>query len=134
MRLITPGKAIPVEPLARQPQTKAIVHQHLHAVAAGIGKPVSVMRVSRAKDLHRPRQGFVKAGAQLSGDDPFCSEVRSDFRETRPDQDDDEQVQEAHAARAISLEEMDDFCDFHAETPTYGVGRVVNQFVSSIAS
>lgn len=54
----------------------------------------------------------------ISGDDPFCLEVRSDFRESRLDQQDDELVEEADAARAISPDEVDDFCDFLAETPT----------------
>ena len=47
----------------------------------------------------------------LSGDDPFCSEIRSDFREFRIDQDDDGSAEDADAARAISLDEMDDFCE-----------------------
>jgi hypothetical protein len=54
----------------------------------------------------------------LSSDDPFCAEVRSDFRDTQLDQGDDEQAQEADAARAISPEEMDDFFEFLTETPT----------------
>lgn len=54
----------------------------------------------------------------LSSDDPFCEEVRSDFRDTQLNEDDDEQEQETDAARAISPEEMDDFCEFLAETPT----------------
>jgi hypothetical protein len=49
---------------------------------------------------------------------PFCAELRSDFRDTQLDQDDDEQEQEADAARAISPEELEDFCEFLAETPT----------------
>lgn len=54
----------------------------------------------------------------LCSDDPFCAEVRSDFRDAQLDLDDDEQEQEAIAARAISPEEIDDFCEFLAETPT----------------
>jgi len=54
----------------------------------------------------------------LSGNDPFCSEIRSDFRESRMDEDDDGLAEDADAARAISLDEMDDFCEFLAETPT----------------
>jgi hypothetical protein len=54
----------------------------------------------------------------LSGDDPFCSEVRSDFRGGRIDEDDDESVEEANSTRAISLDEMEDFCEFLAQTPT----------------
>jgi hypothetical protein len=54
----------------------------------------------------------------LYSDDPFCEEVRSDFRDAQLDQDDDEQEQGADAARAISPEEMDDFCEFLAEIPT----------------
>jgi hypothetical protein len=54
----------------------------------------------------------------LSSDDPFCAEVRSDFRDTQLDQDEFEQEQEADAARAISPEEIEDFCEFLAETPT----------------
>lgn len=54
----------------------------------------------------------------LSSDDPFCAEVRSDFRDTQLDQDYDEKEQEADAARAISPGEMDEFCESLAETPT----------------
>jgi hypothetical protein len=54
----------------------------------------------------------------LYGDDPFCSEVRSDFRETRMDQDDDQAVEDPDAARVISQDEIDDFCEFLADTPT----------------
>jgi hypothetical protein len=63
--LITPGKAPPVERPSRQPQPKVIVHQYLHPGAAGVGKQLSVMGMSRAKDLHHPRQGFVEAGAHV---------------------------------------------------------------------
>lgn len=54
----------------------------------------------------------------LSSDAPFCSEVRSDFRETRLDQVDDESIENADVSRAISLNEMDNFYEFLAETPT----------------
>ena len=54
----------------------------------------------------------------VSSDDPFCSEVRSDFRETRLDQGDDESMDAAYVNRAISPDEMDDFFEFLAETPT----------------
>lgn len=54
----------------------------------------------------------------LSSDDPFCAEARSDFRDTQLDQDGEEQEQEADAAREISPEELDDFCEFLSETPT----------------
>jgi hypothetical protein len=54
----------------------------------------------------------------LSGNDPFYSEVRSEFREAQIDMDGAELVEDADAARVIGQDEIDDFCKFLAETPT----------------
>ncbi len=83
------------------------------ACARGLMMPKVISRVSSISVLF-----WGAFEDPLSSDDRFCSEVRSDFRETRMEQDDDDSVVDTDVARAISLDGMDDFSEFLAETPT----------------
>jgi hypothetical protein len=53
----------------------------------------------------------------LSSDNPFCAEVRADFREKRSLEDDDDESGAA-PSRAIDPEEIEDFLDFLAGSST----------------
>ena len=58
---VWPDKVALVQPPGGQPEADAIVHQHLHAVGASIGKEVGVVRVGCTKDLDDACQARVKA-------------------------------------------------------------------------
>src|ERR1700722_16048974 len=59
-------KAAFVELSRAQPEAKAIVNQHLHAVGAFVDEEVRVMRPRFAKDIHDSGQRLVHTGAHVA--------------------------------------------------------------------
>jgi hypothetical protein len=48
-----------------QPQTKAIVHEHLHAIGSPVHEEVCMMRSSHPKHAHHPSKCSVHAGSHI---------------------------------------------------------------------
>jgi len=64
---LRPDEAALVQAARQQPQALAIVHQHLHARAALVGKQVGVVQACGTKDFDHAAQGFVGPGAHVQG-------------------------------------------------------------------
>jgi hypothetical protein len=60
-----PHEAALVQASRQQPQALAVVHQHLHARAALVGKQVGVVQACGTKDFDHAAQGFVGPGAHV---------------------------------------------------------------------
>lgn len=69
MTVASPVELAQVQVPSAQPDSQAIVDQHLHAVAVPVGKQVSTVRERRTEDLHRPGQRRVQAGPHIQGID-----------------------------------------------------------------
>ena len=48
-----------------QPQAEAVVHEHLHAIGASVGKEIGMVRLGGAEDLDDARKGGVGARAHV---------------------------------------------------------------------
>jgi|SynMetStandDraft_1070027.scaffolds.fasta_scaffold03037_3 hypothetical protein len=74
MPISRPGKLPLVQTACRQPNTQAVVDQHLHAVAPAIGKEISAVRLRRTESRHDSCEGFLGAGAHIHrfGGQPNC--------------------------------------------------------------
>ena len=62
-----PLKAATMQATRRQPQADAVMHEHLHAVGALVGKAVGMMRTGRTEDLrirpaNTPTQPVIELG------------------------------------------------------------------------
>lgn len=62
-----PDEVAGVQPASRQPQTETVVHQHLHAVAAFVGKQVGAVGLRFAEHLHHPGQSGIGSRAHIQG-------------------------------------------------------------------
>ena len=62
-----PDKVALVQSSGGQPDANAVMHQHLHAVGAPVGKEVGGVRVGAPEDLDDSGQGGVGAGAHVQG-------------------------------------------------------------------
>lgn len=62
---VGPKESALMQPARTQPDLDAVVHQHLHAVGASIGKEVSMVRLGRPEDLDNARQRDVGARAHV---------------------------------------------------------------------
>ena len=58
---IAPNEFTGVQPARCQPHADPVMHEHLHAVGALVGKQIGVMRVGCAKDLNDTGQGGLGA-------------------------------------------------------------------------
>ena len=60
-----PDEVALVQPARAQPQAEAIVHEHLHAVGAPVGKEIGMVRLGSTEDLDHARQRGVDARAHV---------------------------------------------------------------------
>ena len=56
-----------MEPACNQPDAKAVVDQHLHAVGSGVGEQVGVMGVGCAEDLYDTGQSGLCTRSHIQG-------------------------------------------------------------------
>ena len=62
-----PDKVALVQSSGGQPDADAVVHQHLHAGGASVGKEIGGVRMSATEDLDDSGQCSVSAGAHVQG-------------------------------------------------------------------
>ena len=60
-----PDEMALVQPARAQPQAEAVVHEHLHAVGAAVGKEIGMVCLRSTEDLDDARQGSVDARAHV---------------------------------------------------------------------
>ncbi len=54
-----------VQPARRQPYSKAVMHQHFHAIGAAIGEQISTVRLRRTEHRYHADQCRLGAGAHV---------------------------------------------------------------------
>src|SRR5574337_359931 len=60
-----PNEPAAIEASGRKPHADAVVHEHLHAVGAAVGKQVRVVRAGRTEHVDDTREGGLGAGPHI---------------------------------------------------------------------
>src|SRR6218665_352865 len=93
--VLGPDELAAVQSSRGQPDTDAVVHEHLHAIGTGIGEQVAMMRAGFAEDLHHASKGGLGPGSHVQRLDGQPQSVQTDHRSNS-------RIQAAHSAAALA--------------------------------